>query len=229
MSIKKSKRYQEIITKVDPIVKYPVEKAIQLVKETATAKFDETIDIAVKLSIDPKQADQAVRGAYSMPNGIGKQIRVVAFVDDVNVEKAKAAGAIAAGGADLADKIKNENWFEFDVAIAEPKMMRVVGGLGRVLGPKGLMPSPKAGTVVPDPIKAIAEFVSGKQEYKNDAGGNIHCMIGKVSFDGTKLAENVVAFCRHIQSVKPSGVKGGQYIQNVSISSTMGPGVKLDI
>jgi len=164
-----------------------------------------------------------------MPNGIGKAVRVVAFVDDANVEKAKEAGATEAGGQSLADKIKKEQWFDFDVAIAEPKMMRVVGQLGRVLGPKGLMPSPKAGTVVPDPIKAIAEFASGKQEYKNDAAGNLHVIIGKASFDEAKLAENLSAFCRHIQSVKPSGVKGGQYIEGVSIASTMGPGVKVEV
>jgi large subunit ribosomal protein L1 len=227
--VKISKRFAEAQNKVELQKRYPIVEGVKLVKETATAKFDESVEVAIKLSIDPKQVDQAVRGAFSMPNGIGKAVRVIAFVDDVNIEKAKAAGAIEAGGKELADKIKNEQWFDFDVAIAEPKMMRVVGQLGRVLGPKGLMPSPKAGTVVPDPIKAIEEFASGKQEYKNDAGGNIHVIIGKVSFDETKLAENLSAFCRHIQSVKPSGVKGGHYIQGVSIASTMGPGVKVDI
>lgn len=227
--MKVSKRFVEAQSKVDLQKVYSLEEGVKLVKETATAKFDESIELAVKLSIDAKQADQAVRGAFSMPNGIGKAVRVVAFVDDANVEKAKEAGATEAGGQSLADKIKKEQWFDFDVAIAEPKMMRVVGQLGRVLGPKGLMPSPKAGTVVPDPIKAIAEFASGKQEYKNDAAGNLHVIIGKASFDEAKLAENLSAFCRHIQSVKPSGVKGGQYIEGVSIASTMGPGVKVEV
>lgn len=227
--MKISKRFTEAQSKVDLMKLYPVEEGVKLVKETATAKFDETIEVALKLTIDPKQADQAVRGSFSMPNGIGKAVRVVAFVDDANVEKAKEAGAVEAGGQALADKIKNEQWFDFDVAVAEPKMMRVVGQLGRVLGPKGLMPSPKAGTVVPDPIKAVAEFASGKQEYKNDAGGNLHAIIGKASFDEAKLSENLTAFFQHIQSVKPSGVKGGNYIEGVSIAAAMGPGVKLDI
>lgn len=224
-----SKRYKEAFEKVEPLKAYALQDGVKLVKETATAKFDESIEISMKLTIDPRQADQAVRGAFSMPNGIGKAIRVIAFVDDANVEKAKEAGAVEAGGKELADKIKNENWFDFDVAIAEPKMMRVVGQLGRVLGPKGLMPSPKAGTVVPDPVKAVGEFASGKQEFKNDAGGNLHIIAGKASFDEAKLAENVEAFCKHVQSVKPSGVKGGQYIESVTIAATMGPGVLLDV
>ncbi len=221
---KQSKRYLEVANKVEIAKGYSLEEAVSLVKETATAKFDETVELAIKLTIDPKQVDQAIRGSFSVPNGIGKSTRVVAFVDDALVDAAKEAGAIEAGGKSLADKIKNENWFDFDVAIAEPKMMRVVGQLGRVLGPKGLMPSPKAGTVVPDPVKAVAEFVSGRQEYKNDAGGNIHFVVGKASFEANKLSENIDAFFKHVQSVKPSGVKGN-YIQSVAISSTMGPGV----
>lgn len=226
--MKKSKRFSEAQSKVDPMGTYSISDAIGLVKGNATAKFDETVEIAIKLSIDPRQADQIVRGSFAMPNGIGKAVKVVAFVDDALVEKAKAAGAIEAGSKDLADKIKNEQWFDFDVAIAEPKMMRVVGQLGRVLGPKGLMPSPKAGTVVPDPIKAIEEFASGKQEFKNDAAGNIHAIVGKASFDADKLVGNVEAFFKHIESVKPSGVKGN-YVEGVSLSSTMGPGVKLAV
>lgn len=221
---KQSKRYLEVANKVEIAKGYSLEEAVNLVKETATAKFDETVELAIKLTIDPKQVDQAIRGSFSVPNGIGKSTRVVAFVDDALVDAAKEAGAVEAGGKSLADKIKNENWFDFDVAIAEPKMMRVVGQLGRVLGPKGLMPSPKAGTVVPDPVKAVAEFVSGRQEYKNDAGGNIHFVVGKASFEANKLSENIDAFFKHVQSVKPSGVKGN-YIQSVALSSTMGPGV----
>jgi len=220
----KSKRYLALAAKIEKGKRYPLDRAVGLVKETSTAKFDETVEIAIKLSIDAKQVDQAIRGSFSVPNGIGKEVRVIAFVDDALVDAALAAGAVAAGGKDLADKIKDEQWFEFDVAIAEPKMMRVVGQLGRVLGPKGLMPSPKAGTVVPDPVKAVAEFVSGRQEYKNDAGGNLHFVVGRASFEAQKLSENIQAFYKHIQSIKPSGVKGN-YIESVAISSTMGPGV----
>lgn len=222
--MKRSKRFEEVSAKVELGKTYELDQAVQLVKDTATAKFDESVEVAIKLSIDPKQVDQAVRGSFSVPNGIGKAVRVVAFVDDALVDAAKEAGAIEAGSKSLADKIKNEQWFDFDVAIAEPKMMRVVGQLGRVLGPKGLMPSPKAGTVVPDPVKAVAEFASGRQEYKNDAGGNLHFVVGKASFDAAKLSENIDAFFKHVQSVKPSGVKGN-YIESVAISSTMGPGV----
>lgn len=220
----KSKRYLALAAKVEQGKLYPLDQAVGLVKETSTAKFDETIELAIKLSIDAKQVDQAIRGSFSVPNGIGKEVRVIAFVDDSLVEAALAAGAVAAGGKDLADKIKDEQWFDFDVAVAEPKMMRVVGQLGRVLGPKGLMPSPKAGTVVPDPVKAVAEFVSGRQEYKNDAGGNLHFVVGRSSFEAQKLSENIQAFYKHVQSIKPSGVKGN-YIESVAISSTMGPGV----
>jgi large subunit ribosomal protein L1 len=220
----KSRRYQAAASKVELGKSYPLDEAVTLVKESATAKFDETIELAIKLSIDPKQVDQAIRGSFSVPNGIGKTTRVIAFVDDALVDAAKEAGAVEAGGKSLADKIKNENWFDFDVAIAEPKMMRVVGQLGRVLGPKGLMPSPKAGTVVPDPVKAVAEFASGRQEYKNDAGGNLHFVVGKASFDSQKLSENIDAFFKHVQSIKPSGVKGN-YVESVAVSSTMGPGV----
>jgi large subunit ribosomal protein L1 len=226
--MKLSKRITEAQSKVDALKEYTIAEGVQLVKQTATAKFDESIEIAIKLGIDPRQADQIVRGAFSMPNGTGKTVRVIAFVDDTNIEKAKAAGAIEAGGKDLADKIKNEQWFDFDVAIAEPKMMRVVGQLGRVLGPKGLMPSPKAGTVVPDPVKAIEEFAAGKQEFKNDAAGNVHFIVGKASFEENMLSENVDAFCKHIQSMKPSSVKG-HYIEGVSLSATMGPGISLAV
>lgn len=223
--MKRSKRYLEAAKKVED-KQYTFEDAVKLLKTLPVAKFDESVELAVKLGIDAKQADQAVRGAYSLPHGIGKEIRVIAFVDDALVDQAKEAGAVMAGSKDLADKIKNEQWFEFDVAIAEPKMMRVVGQLGRVLGPKGLMPSPKAGTVVPDPIKAIQEFASGKQEYKNDSAGNVHFSVGKVSFEEDKLAENAKSFYQHIQSIKPSAVKG-HYIEKVVLSSTMGPGVQI--
>lgn len=226
--MKRSKRYQQAVSKVDATKSFSLEEGVELLKTLPTTKMDETVEIAIKLGIDPKQADQAIRGSYSLPHGLGKQLRVIAFVDDALVDDALKAGAIMAGSKDLADKIKNEQWFDFDIAIAEPKMMRVVGQLGRVLGPKGLMPSPKAGTVVPDPIKAVGEFVAGKQEYKNDAGGNIHFSAGKVSFTAEKLSENLGSFYKHIQSIKPATCKG-IYIQGVTISSTMSPGIRIAI
>ncbi len=223
---KHSKRFREGQAVLGAAGVYSFEEAVAKLQAFPKAKFDESVELAIKLGIDPRQADQAIRGAYSMPHGLGKKSRVIAFVDDSLIEEAKAAGAVEAGGKELADKIKDESWFEFDVAIAEPKMMRVVGLLGRVLGPKGLMPSPKAGTVVANPIDAIREFVAGKQEYKNDSAGNIHMVAGKVSFDTAKLVENIQSFFHHIQSIKPSGAKG-QYIQRVVVSSTMGPGINI--
>jgi large subunit ribosomal protein L1 len=225
---KQSKRYIDAVSKVEIDKSYELGEAVKLLKDLPAAKFDESVEVAIKTGIDAKQVDQAIRGAFSLPHGIGKKVRVVAFVDDSLVEAAEAAGAVMAGSQALADKIKNEQWFDFDVAIAEPKMMRVVGQLGRILGPKGLMPSPKAGTVVPDPVKAVSEFASGKQEYRNDASGNIHFVVGKVSFEGNVLEDNFNAFYKHIQSIKPSSVKG-HYIEKVTIASTMGPGIKVVI
>jgi large subunit ribosomal protein L1 len=225
---KQSKRYIEASKKVEEDKNYELSEAVKLLKSLPPTKFDESVEVAIKTGIDSKQVDQAIRGAFNLPHGIGKSVRVVAFVDDALVEDAKAAGAIEAGGQSLADKIKNEQWFDFDVAVAEPKMMRVVGQLGRVLGPKGLMPSPKAGTVVPDPVKAVKEFASGKQEYRNDAGGNIQFVVGRVSFEENVLEDNFNAFYQHIQSIKPSSVKG-HYIEKVTLSSSMGPGIKIAI
>lgn len=226
--MKRSKKYQESAKKIDVDKEYSFDEAVAILQSLPKGKMDESVDIAIKLGIDPKQADQALRGAFSLPNGLGKAVRVIAFVDDALVDDALAAGAIMAGSKDIADKIKNEQWFDFDVAIAEPKMMRVVGQLGRVLGPKGLMPSPKAGTVVPDPIKAIGEFAAGKQEYKNDSGGNVHFTCGKASFEAGKIQENLEAFYKHILAIKPSSVKG-HYVEKVSISSTMSPGIRIAV
>lgn len=223
---KQSKRFRQGSAGLDPLKVYSFEDAVSKLKAFPKTKFDESVEIAIKLAIDPKQADQSVRGAFSMPHGLGKKTRVIAFVDDAKIEAAKEAGAVDAGSTALAARITDEQWFDFDVVIAEPKMMRVVGGLGKVLGPKGLMPSPKAGTVVPDPVKAIREFAAGKQEFKNDAHGNVHLVAGKLSFDVEKLVDNIKAFSNHVQSIKPSGVKG-TYIEGVSISSTMGPGLKV--
>ena len=222
----RSKRYRQGAEKLDPTLSHTFEEAVQILRNFPRAKFDESVEIAIKLGIDPKQPDQAVRGAFSMPHGLGKAARVIAFVDEGRAEEALKAGAVAAGEKSLADKIKNENWFDFDVAIAEPKMMRLVGQLGRLLGPKGLMPSPKAGTVVPDAVKAVSEFVAGKQEYKNDANGNIHLVAGRISFESQKIADNLKAFFQHVQSIRPSGVKG-QFIENVSVCTTMGPGLRI--
>lgn len=222
----KSKRFRDGLEKIDLMKEYEASEAIDILKKFPATKFDESVEIAIKLGIDPRQADQNIRGAFSMPNGIGKEVRVIAFVDDSLVDAAKEAGAVEAGGQELAEKIKTQNWFDFDVAVAEPRMMRVVGQLGRILGPKGLMPSPKAGTVVPNPVDAVREFSAGKQEYKNDSNGNIHMIIGRKSFESEKLVENLKVFVSHILHIKPFGVRG-TYMQNVSVSTTMGPGLKI--
>jgi large subunit ribosomal protein L1 len=199
--------------------------AVALLKSCATAKFDETVDCTMHLGIDPRQADQQLRGALSMPKGIGKSSRVICFCSPDKEDEMKAAGAIEAGGPELAAKIK-EGWFDFDVAIASPDMMRVVGELGRVLGPKGLMPSPKAGTVTPDALTAVKEFAAGKTEYRNDDGGNLHCTIGKMSFSEDDLLANLTFFLDTIESIRPASVKG-IYIKKCVISGTMTPSVEV--
>ena len=226
--MKRSKRYLQSAEKVKHDQLYSFAEAVSLLKSMPKGKMDESVDIAIKLGINSKQADQAIRGSFSLPNGLGKAVRVIAFVDDALVDQALAAGAIMAGSKDLADKIKNEEWFEFDVAVAEPKMMRVVGQLGRVLGPKGLMPSPKAGTVVPDPVRAVAEFAAGKKEYKNDAAGNVQYTCGKISIDADKIKDNLEAFYKHIVSIRPATVKG-IYVESVFISATMSPSIRIAI
>jgi large subunit ribosomal protein L1 len=207
----------------------PVRKAIQTLKSIKRVKFDETVEIHMKLGIDAKQADQAVRGSVPLPHGIGKAVRIVVFTQGDDVAKAKAAGADFAGGADLIQKIQGENWLEFDVALASQAMMGQVSRLGKVLGPRGLMPTPKAGTVIPangDVAAAVKEFKAGKVEYRADAGGNVHAGVGKLSFDEDKLADNITAFVEQVRHAKPVGVRGN-YIESVTVSATMSPGIRV--
>ncbi len=201
----------------------PVEKAVELLKKFPPTKFDQTVEIHMRLGIDPKQADQIVRGAIVLPHGIGKSKRVVVFAKGNLADDAKAAGAEEVGADDLAKKIK-EGWTDFDVCIAAPDMMGMVGPLGKVLGPRGLMPSPRAGTVTADIAKTVREYKAGKVEFRNDPTGIVHAVVGKISFDSSKLVENIRHFIDHMTSIQPSGVKG-QYIRSISISGTMTPGV----
>jgi large subunit ribosomal protein L1 len=206
----------------DPV---SIEQAVALVKQFPVAKFDQSVDIVIRLGIDPKQADQLVRGSIVLPNGIGKSKRVIVFAKGDAADAAKAAGADEIGGDELAKKIK-DGWTDFDVCIAAPDMMGLVGPLGKVLGPRGLMPSPRAGTVTPDVAKTVKEYKAGKVEFRNDAGGNVHAVVGKQSFSAEKLVENVNAFIQHIHHIKPHGVKG-HYVKGITISATMTPGVKI--
>jgi large subunit ribosomal protein L1 len=204
----------------------PIAQGVTWVKSLAKVKFAESVDLAVHVNLDTKKADQQFRGSFSLPHGTGRPVRVIAFVDDGDkIQGALAAGAVKAGGEDLVNAV-NDGFMDFDVAIASPKMMRFVGKLGKVLGPRGLMPSPKSGTVTDDIAKAVAEFKGGKIEYRADAAGNVQVLVGKTSFDEVKLAENIVAFLAHVVEHRPSTVKG-EFVKNVVVSSTMGPGVKL--
>ena len=201
--------------------------AVKKVKSFGSTKFDQSVECVMHLGIDPKQADQMIRGAISLPNGIGKARRVIAFCEDSEADAAKAAGAIDAGCDALIEKVSG-GWMDFDVAIASPKVMGKAGKLGRVLGPQGKMPSPKNGTVTMAVIQAVKDFAAGKVEFRNDAGGNIHAVVGKLSFDDSKLGENIQAFIDHIKKLKPSALKG-TYVKKVCISATMSPSVLLDV
>lgn len=223
----KSKKKQEALKLVDRTVLYEVKEAVELVKKTATAKFDETIEAAFRLGVDPKKADQQIRGAMVLPHGTGKSQRVLVFAKGDKAKEAEAAGADFVGEQDLIAKI-NGGWFDFDVIVATPDMMAEVGKLGRVLGPKGLMPNPKTGTVTFDVEKAIQEIKAGKVEYRVDKQSNIHVPIGKASFSEEKLEENLVALIEQLIKVKPQASKG-LYMKNVAIASTMGPGIKVDV
>jgi large subunit ribosomal protein L1 len=227
MRAKHGKRYRNVMEKVDRDRQYPVEEAVALVKETASAKFDETVELNLSLNIDTKHSDQLVRGSLSLPHGIGKNVRVIAFCEGPDAEAAKEAGAIEAGGQDLADKVAG-GWMDFDVAVAHPSMMRFVGKLGKVLGPKGLMPSPKSGTVTDKVAEAVGEFAAGKIEFRNDKEGNLHMVMGKVSFDAEKLQANVEAALQHVRGMRPTAVKG-EYMLGGALSATMGPGVKIAV
>ena len=224
---KLGKKYVEASKKVDRATLYTAEEAIKLVKETATTKFDSTVEVAFNLNLDTKKADQQLRGSMVLPNGTGKTKRVLVIAKGEAAEAAKAAGADYVGDTDMIDKIQNENWFDYDVIVATPDMMAQLGKIGRVLGPKGLMPNPKTGTVTMDTTKAVTDIKKGMVEYKTDSYGNVHTVIGKVSFDDAKLLENLNYVVSTIAKSKPSVVKG-KYILNISVSSTMGPGIKLD-
>ena len=223
----RGKKHKESVKLVDKTKLYDTNEAMKLVTDTAKAKFDETVEVHVKLGVDSRHADQQVRGAIVLPHGTGKSSKVLVFAKGAKAEEAKAAGADYVGEMEMVDKIQGENWFDFDVVVATPDMMGVVGRLGKVLGPKGLMPSPKAGTVTMDVEKAVKEIKAGKIEYRLDKTNIIHCPIGKASFGAEKLNENFDALMGAIIKAKPSAAKG-QYLKSVVVASTMGPGIKIN-
>ena len=225
--MKRGKKYVEAAKAVDRATLYDTAEAISLVKKSAVAKFDETIEVHIRTGCDGRHADQQIRGAVVLPHGTGKKVRILVFAKDAKAEEAKAAGADYVGGDELIPKIQNENWFEFDVVVATPDMMGVVGRLGRVLGPKGLMPNPKAGTVTMDVTKAIQEIKAGKIEYRLDKTNIIHVPVGKASFTEEQLTDNFQTLIDAINKVRPAAVKG-QYLKSVTLTSTMGPGVKIN-
>ena len=224
---KRSKKYTEAFSKIEKSKVYSKEEAVKLVKETSISKFDGSVEIAMRLNLDTKKADQQLRGAIVLPKGTGKTVRVLVIAKGDNAKKAKDAGADYVGDIDMIEKIEKENWFEFDTMIATPDMMPLLGKIGRVLGPRGLMPNPKTGTVTLDVEKAISEVKAGRVEYRTDSYGNVHGIIGKVSFSEEDLLENLEAFVKTILKVKPTTAKG-EYVKNISISSTMGPGIKVE-
>ncbi len=224
---KKGKKYVDSAKLIDRAAQYDVNEAMELVIKTATAKFDETVELHVKLGVDSRHADQQVRGAIVLPHGTGKIARVLVFAKAEKADEARAAGADFVGDMDMVEKIQKENWFDFDVVVATPDMMGVVGRLGKILGPKGLMPSPKAGTVTPNVTQAVNEIKAGKVEYRLDKTNIIHCPIGKVSFGPEKLGDNLMALMGAIVKAKPAAAKG-QYVKSCVAASTMGPGVKLN-
>ena len=226
--MKHGKKYNEAAKLVDRATLYDPADAVALVKKTAGAKFDETVEIHIRTGCDGRHAEEQIRGAVVLPNGTGKTVKVLVFAKGDKVNEAEAAGADYVGGEELIPKIQNDGWLDFDVVVATPDMMGVVGRLGKVLGPKGLMPNPKAGTVTMDVTKAIADIKAGKIEYRLDKANIIHCPIGKVSFSEEKLNENFEALMEAIKKAKPSSLKG-QYLRSVTLSSTMGPGVKVNV
>lgn len=224
--MKRSKRYKNIKEKVDPLKSYPVEEAVEILKTGPKAKFDESVEMSFRLGVDPKHADQMVRGTVALPHGTGKSVRIAVFAVGEKAMEAKAAGADVVGAEDLGEKIKG-GWTDFDVAVATPDMMKVVGQLGKVLGPKGLMPNPKAGTVTMDVTKAVKELKGGRIEFRVDKQSNLAASVGKLSFDKKNITENIRTFADAIVRAKPATAKG-TYILTVTVSSTMGPGLKLD-
>ena len=222
--MKRGKKYNEAISKIDKTKAYSIDEAVSLLKSLKVANFDETVELALRLNLDTKKADQQLRGATVLPNGIGKTKKVLVIAKGA---KATEAGAEYVGETDMIEKIEKESWFDFDTMIATPDMMPALGKIGRILGPRGLMPNPKTGTVTMDVKKAIEDVKKGRVEYRADSYGNVAVLVGKVSFDDVKLVENIKSFVSLIQKVKPSTVKG-KYILNISISSTMSPGIKVD-
>lgn len=225
--VKRSKRMKALEEKVpgkDPI---PLSEAVQTLKKFDNTKFDQSVEVAMRLGISPKQADQIVRGSVVLPHGIGRTLRVIVFAKGDKVAEAEEAGADEIGGEELAAKIK-EGWTDFDVCIASPDMMGIVGPLGKILGPRGLMPSPRAGTVTPEIGKTVREYKAGKVEFRNDDGGIVHAVVGKLSFEPAKLAENVQAFINYVNSLKPAAVRG-QYLKSVALSATMSPSVRVAV
>ena len=225
--MKHGKKYIDSKKLIDPLKIYDPMEAIELVKQTSKAKFDETVELSIRLGVDPRHADQQVRGAVVLPHGTGKTVRVLVFAKGPKAEEAKAAGADFVGDMDLVQKIQQENWFGFDVCVATPDMMGVVGRIGRILGPKGLMPNPKSGTVTMDVTKAIADIKAGKVEYRVDKTAIAHCPIGKVSFETEKLNENLSALMDAIIKAKPASAKG-TYVKSLYLSTTMGPSIRLN-
>ena len=225
--MKHGKKYNDSKKLIDPLKYYEAAEAIELVKQTGKAKFDETVELSIRLGVDPRHADQQVRGAVVLPHGTGKTVRVLVFAKGPKAEEAKAAGADFVGDMDMVQKIQQENWFGFDVCVATPDMMGVVGRIGRILGPKGLMPNPKSGTVTMDVTKAISDIKAGKVEYRVDKTAIAHCPIGKVSFESEKLSENLTALMEAIIKAKPATAKG-TYLKSVVMTSTMGPGIKIN-
>ena len=224
---KLSKKYKDAVSKIEKSKLYSAEEAVKLAKETSTSKFDASVEVAMRLNLDTKKSDQQLRGAVVLPNGTGKSKKVLVLTKGEQAKAAVEAGADYVGDTDMLEKIEKENWFDFDVIIATPDMMAHLGKLGKVLGPKGLMPNPKTGTVTTDVKKAIDDVKKGRVEYRTDSYGNVHGIIGKVSFDDDKLLENLKAFVDVIVKSKPSVVKG-TYVKNISVSTTMGPGIKVD-
>ena len=223
----RGKKYTEALSKVEKGKVYSKEEAVKLVKATSTSSFDGSVEIAMRLNLDTKKADQQLRGAIVLPKGTGKTNKLLVIAKGDKANQAKEAGADYVGDTDMLEKIEKENWFDFDVMIATPDMMPLLGKLGKVLGPKGLMPNPKTGTVTMDVAKAVSEAKAGRVEYRTDSFGNIHGVVGKVSFSEEDLLENLNAFVSHILKLRPATVKG-DYVKNISISSTMGPGIKVE-
>ncbi|TAH34916.1 MAG: 50S ribosomal protein L1 [Planctomycetota bacterium] len=221
-----SRRARENASKVDTDKVYPLEQAMSVLKGMRLAKFDETVEIAARLGVDPKKSDQMVRGAVSLPHGLGKSVRVIAFAEGDAAEDARKAGAVEVGSEEMAKRVEG-GWTDFDIVVAHPAMMRVVGRLGRVLGPQGKMPSPKSGTVTPNVGQAVKEFMAGKVEFRVDSGGNVHVPVGKASFPAVKLSENAKAFLDYLVTLKPPSSKG-HFIRNIAVSTTMGPGLRVE-